>query len=195
MLNNVLIQQNTISEMLYARIIQVYYGYWSLYEAIDPMIDHTIFVTYRVFDDLGPRENLMDGFRRWYRGLIKEVAVQNGRARRRWVQQRKPVGMFAMDYAGSRDGRWSDSSVGAHIHAILVLHPDLAASVKHQLRLQQMRHRNGLYWEEYRNDKPVRDTVHYCLNGIMHQNGFYQGRDDRYDMVEPNLSVAFSKEG
>jgi hypothetical protein len=202
--------KSELVEFMHSTIQKTYYEYWNLDEEKYPIMDHTVFITYRIFNFYMPKEPLTAGFRRWTREMIKTLAIQHGD--RNWVYSRQPVGMYAMDYDGTRTGKLVDGRVGAHVHALWVLHPEIEESIEWQLEIKQTEnmtlrkrkkdklHLNHqefepvykFFWAPYKKKRPINYTIGYNLKGVMHKNGYYPGRGDQWDLNYVDLNKPFS---
>lgn len=196
----------------------LFHNEWSFDKTEYDIRDYTIYITYRIFNSYKTSEPLTIGFHRWTRNLVKELVREVGNSKKHWVYDRQPVGMYAMDYAGSRNGLKSDSRIGAHVHAIMVVHPELkqlierllaeskkhadeeaassasvdnAASQSSALKLLASGrisedYAGTFFWQNFRKDKTIQETIHYNLKGIMKNRDFYEGRKDQYGFFGPN---------
>lgn len=204
--------KSKMSQDINQTITNTYYNYWNLSESEFPILDHTVFVTYRIFDFDRPKEPMSFGFHRWAREMVKNLVIQHDD--KFWVYDRQPIGMYAMDYDGSRGGKLVDAKVGPHVHSLMVLHPEIKADVEHQLNLKMIQHmsfnklrsddsssesqeppsKHKFWWAPYNKQQPLERTIEYNLKGIMHQNGFHPGREDYWRVFGPDVSKPFSQE-
>jgi hypothetical protein len=117
-----------------------------------------------------PKEPLTSGFYHWTRQMIKQLAIKHGD--RKWVYARQPVGMYAMDYEGSRTGKFVDGKVGPHVHALLVVHPELKESVEWELDVMQTENmtfrkkekKKKTMWKKYIGEKDFKKPEILHLN-------------------------------
>jgi hypothetical protein len=182
--------QAQLSESLYSMISNTYHRYWLIDEEEQPMIDNATFITYRARSDNQSNVSLMASFHQFTREMVRVMGPPSWS--RSFVHQRQAVGMYAMDYAGTRDGRFTDDTVDPHIHAVLVINPHVRLETERLLSVMLDRFGTKFYWQPLdRKDGSVQDSIHYCLKGIMHENGFYQGRSDRYDVVGPRVDMIY----
>lgn len=206
--------QSELAGFMHSMIKDTYYRYWNLDENNNPILDHTVFITYRIPNFHMPKEPLTSGFHRWTREMIRNLSVKHGD--RNWVYSRQPVGMYAMDYQGSRTGKFVDGSVGPHVHALWVLHPDIKESVEWELEVKQTEnmtwrkrkkeelHLNHqelepvykFYWAPFEKKRALRHTIGYNLKGVMHPKGYWPGREDQWGLAfpDPNKPITFKDE-
>lgn len=191
--------QNQLAAYMEQIIYNTYYDYWNLDEREHPILDHAVFVTYRLHDSDRRNEPMTAGFHRWSREMIKNLAQQH--EDRFWVYGRQPVGMYAMDYQGSKYGK-ADEKADPHVHALMVLHPDIKLDVEHQLDIKELNHmspkmpysNHKFWWAYYDKVKPLRQAIKYNFKGIMHEGGFYGGREDRWSLTGPDNNKTFRHE-
>ena len=204
--------KDELARYLESVIHETYYNYWNLSESEFPILDHTVFITYRLVDAGRPKEAMISGFHRWTREMIKNLMVKHDD--RVWVYSRQPVGMFAMDYNGSTGRKRVDDRVGPHVHAVLVLHPDLRMDFERELSIKEDEHvtfrrrkknknyldysifssNHKFWWARHDQRKSMHETIKYNLKGIMHKNGFHSGREDQYNWIMPDLTKEFRQE-
>lgn len=184
-------RQKHYADGLYSIIASTYYDYWNVAEWEYPIIDNTVFITYRVRDVDYRLDPMTMNFYRWTRRIVR--AMENEVGCRKWVQQRQPVGMYAMDYDGSRAGFYVANREGAHVHSIMTLHPELKDMTISQLEMASKRYGSGFYWEPFDPEKTIAETIHYNLKGIMSERGFYPGRAELWDWICPRWHEPFVK--
>lgn len=179
-------KQTQLAESLAEMMAGTYYNYWHINENEAPILDSAIFITYRNRRRLGPGDTMMNSFYRMTRELIQVMSIQYGS--RKVVHQRQPVGMYAMDYGNSRDGRWVPENHDPHIHSVWIINPEIRELVEDRLEELVSNYNGRFFWKPAdRNHDSIKNAIHYCLKGIMQEQGFYPGRGDQYDVIGPRI--------
>lgn len=170
-------------------IERTFHGYWMLDNRDHQIIDNAVFITYRVRDEDYHQNPMTANFYRWSRQMLRAIIDETGN--RKWVQQRQGVGMYAMDYDDSRNGRYVATRHGAHVHSILVFHPEIIGLATSQLDAASERYGMGFYWQPVTPEKTLAEMIHYNLKGIMNEGGFYPGRSGLWDWIGPRRGEPF----
>lgn len=170
------INQKYISDYYHRRIRDVYYYQWGINENDHPIERNALFLTYRVYDSNRPLEPMLDRFKKFYHWQLKRMMGDKRSVK--YVYERQHVGMAAVDFNGSSLGKWVPED-GPHVHSVIVPHPDLRWMTIVWLDVLQSKYGSAFYYERLsENGYSIQNSIHYCLKGIMHENGFYKDRDD-----------------
>lgn len=195
------ITQDYIRDMYLKHIHDEYYQKWGFDENKNPIKSSTYYFTYRIEDQKNPAAPMLDRFRGFMGAHLKWL-----RGNKKWsvkhICEFQPVGMAAVDFNGSAFGRKVDE-IGPHVHGVLVVHPEFKHWTIPYLQLQNVIHDDDFWIRRPREDgRSMRDWIDYSLKGIMHEKGFYKGRDQlsihigaRTDELKSNVVMAGRKAG
>lgn len=172
--NNGAITQTFIANYYYQNIIDTYHKMWSIDSNIVPLNDNALFITFRSYG--GDMKPPLDRFRYLYHWHLKNL--MGGKWTPKRIYERQPVGMAAVDFDGSSSGYWV-SAQGAHVHSVLVVHPELKVMTQRIFSVLKGANEFDFYYEPLNDSgNSLLDAIHYSLKGIMHERGFYDGRDE-----------------
>lgn len=169
------ITQSYISEYHYLRMRDVYYNQWGINENDHSIERNALFLTYRVYDPNKPLEPMLDRFKKFYHWQLKRMMGDKRSVK--YVYQRQHVGMAAVDFNGSSQGKWVPEE-GPHVHSVLVIHPELRWMTMVWFAMLRADSNFDFYYERLsETGYSIQNSIHYCLKGIMNENGFYKNRD------------------
>lgn len=170
------VNQAYMTDSYHRRMKDIYYNQWMISENDHPIEENSIFITYRIRNPARPQQPMLKGFEDFYHHLLKRLMGKTKSLE--YVYQRQPAGMAAVDYTGSSRGGWVPAE-GIHIHSVVAIHPELRPSTMVWLAMFQSRFGDSFYYKKLsETGRSIRNSIHYSLKGIMHEGGYYEGRDD-----------------
>lgn len=164
------------------RIFKTYYHHWNLSESRHPIHDNTYLITCRNPNPDHPYGEMVDGFLKFSGKFLRYIIA--GREKKS-ILDLQPVGIFAVDYKGSRNG-YASQGCGPHIHGVWVLHPKIRQEILVYMNLYQFLPRYGFHRRKIdKTEKDLREAIGYSIKGIINENGPYRNRSSQFEWVGP----------
>ena len=161
----------------------IYRGVWKIGRHIPPEMT-TLFVTFRKTGIQQNPQSYMREFAKFSSQFHQRIS--RGLCTRSTRSSRYHVGIYAMDYDGSRHGAFVPEQ-GHHIHAVWTIHPNLYRNaIRYANEISGNQQKCGTMISEiHPTSIDLRRVIRYSLKGIISSNGFYPGRDNQYMYTGP----------